>query len=118
MKSGTKVCSVYRSNMFKDIFKEDLYILDTPGLDSETNASLIVEDIDEIIIRYRCQIAGIAYVIDISQREQNQPGNNFIFTFLNLLRIKYIYKINLTILIFSKYDERHKKNESSHTLKS
>ena len=68
MKSGTKVCSVYRSNMFKDVLNEDLYILDTPGLDSRTDASLIVEDIDDLIIRYRCQIVGVAYVIDINQR--------------------------------------------------
>ena len=72
IKSGTLDCNIYVSNRFNDIFGEDILIIDTPGLDSKATVSLIAEDIDDLILKYKLQIAGVAYVIDIMQREQNQ----------------------------------------------
>ena len=33
--SVTTECHLYRSDRFRDVFGEDIYILDTPGLDSK-----------------------------------------------------------------------------------
>lgn len=60
------------SNRFNDIFGQDILVVDTPGIDSKATVSLIAEDIDDLIIKYKLQIAGIAYVIDVRDREQNQ----------------------------------------------
>jgi hypothetical protein len=67
----TTECALYRSSFFKDIFGEDIYLVDTPGLDSTASVRLIVEEIDEMIQEHKLQIVGIAYVLDIKQREQN-----------------------------------------------
>lgn len=45
-----------------------MLIIDTPGLDSKNTVSLIAEDIDDLIIKYKLQIAGIAYVINVKER--------------------------------------------------
>lgn len=71
IKSGTLDCKIYLSNRFHDVFGEDILIIDTPGLDSKNTVSLIAEDIDDLIVKHKMQIAGIAYVIDIMQREEN-----------------------------------------------
>lgn len=71
IKSGTLDCKIYLSNRFHKVFGEDILIIDTPGLDSKNTVSLVAEDIDDLIVKHRLQIAGIAYVIDIMQREQD-----------------------------------------------
>lgn len=77
---------------------------DTPGIDSRASVSKIVEDIDSLVIEHNADIVGIAYVIDIRQREQSQEDENFIFTFLEFLRIKHCDKNNLVFCILSKFD--------------
>ena len=72
IKSGTLDCKTYFSNRFNDIFGEDIVVIDTPGLDSKSTVSLVVEDIDDLVLKHKLQIAGIAYVLDVMQREQDQ----------------------------------------------
>jgi hypothetical protein len=64
----TTKCALHRSSFFEDIFGEDIYVLDTPGLDSRGLVHLVVEEIDEMIHANKLQIVGIAYVLDIKQR--------------------------------------------------
>ena len=104
---GTKDCEIYMSNRFTNIFWDDIVVIDTPGLESKSTVSLIAKDIDYLITKYKLHIAGIAYVIDIMQREQDQEGGNYIFTLLDFLRVKYCYKINLLFCILSKFDRNY-----------
>jgi hypothetical protein len=82
----TTECNIYRSSFFKDIFGEDIYLVDTPGLDAKGSVLLIVNEIDELIQLHKLQIVGIAYLIDIKKREYSPY--NYPFTFLQFLRIK------------------------------
>lgn len=43
--------------------------MDTPGLDSKSSIHLIVEDIDEMILEKKLNVMGIAYVMDIRDRD-------------------------------------------------
>jgi hypothetical protein len=65
----TTECALYRSSFFKDIFGEDIYLVDTHWLDAKGSVSLIVDEIDELIQLHKLQIVGIAYVLDIKIRE-------------------------------------------------
>lgn len=69
--TGTLKCETYMSNRFNDIFGEDIVVVDTPGLESKATVSLLAEDIDELILEYKLNIVGIAYVLDIKQRDKN-----------------------------------------------
>lgn len=61
-------CKIYISDCFNDIFGEDILVIDTPGLDSKNTVSLIAEDIDDLIIKHKLKIAGIAYVLNVMER--------------------------------------------------
>jgi hypothetical protein len=64
----TTECALHRSSFFNDIFGEDIYLVDTTGLDSKPSVSLIADDIDEIVQEHKAHIVGITYVLDIHQR--------------------------------------------------
>jgi hypothetical protein len=40
-----------KSNFFKGIFEDEIYVIDTPGIDSKNSIYLIVEDIDDMILK-------------------------------------------------------------------
>lgn len=57
-------------------------------------------------MQHNGEIVAIAYVLDIHAREKGQDGKNYIFNFLQFLRIRRYYKNKLTFCILSRFD-RH-----------
>lgn len=107
LKSVTSMCSLYQTNFFKKALGEDCYIMDTPGIDSKNSIHLVVEDIDDLILEKQLDVIGIAYVVDIHQRDQNQEKESYIFTFLETLRLKYCHKNALSFCVLSKFDKHY-----------
>lgn len=62
---------MYKSTLFSDIFHDDLYVIDTPGVNSKDVHMFIVEKINKIIQEEELSIVGIAYVLDIKDKELN-----------------------------------------------
>ena len=69
-KNGTSKCHYYKIHeSHKLLNDQEVYAIDTPGIDCDYSACLITEQIDTLITFFKFQVIGIAYIIDISQRE-------------------------------------------------
>lgn len=103
--SVTDKCEIYQVHPTHDIIEnENLYIMDTPGLDSEESACLITEMIDRIMIKeeeHRYEIVGIAYLITVHGGPRE---NSYIEKFIRVLKLKWLVKMSLVFCVISQWD--------------
>jgi hypothetical protein len=69
IQNKVKGCQIYTSDKFTNIFGGDIEVLDTPGVSSKESMLAAVEEIEEIVLRRKGDIVGIAVLLNIRQRE-------------------------------------------------
>ena len=93
----TSECRIYKAHPSHKLLpdEEQLYVMDTPGLNSNDAASLIVERIDQGILdegslnKVYYEIVGVAYVhILSSERDVTEKGESPLRELIDLLKVK------------------------------
>ena len=64
-RSVTEKCQLCLIDREKSPIEEDLYLMDTPGLDAENRILLAIEQIDDFIFQEKLEIVAIIYVLDL-----------------------------------------------------
>ena len=79
-------------------------------MESAVNA---VDVLDEVLMKRKGPIIGIAVVLDVQQREINQDGQGFLFPYLELLKIKHNAKKALSFCVLTKFDRYYQDKETN-----
>lgn len=116
MSPKKKGCQIYSSDRFRNIYGENIEIVDTSGVYSRDDILPTVEEIDDIILKKRGQIVGVAVIVDVSQRELSQEGESFLFSYLDALRLRHSVKAELFFCVISKYDRYYEDTEANATV--
>jgi hypothetical protein len=74
-----------------------------------------VEALDEVLMRRKGPIIGMAVVLDVQQREVNQDGQGFLLPYLELLKLKHSAKRALLFCVLTKFDRYYQDKETNQT---